>query len=188
MAGKAAKSVRNCKSFYTFIFLCSETIFKIVDSFFSVLFNETWSRRPGFIPRSIHTKDLKIRYLIPPCLTLSIIRYVSRVKGSNPEKGVAPSPTHRCSSYWKESLRVALDESRNFILLMYMRVYVCVCVCVCVLWVQWKKKVYTLKWISPQENLFFGYLYFSTAYFWRFTSFSGINGLFYHFNIYEDTK
>ena len=38
-------------------------------------------------------------YLIPPCLTLSNIRYVSRVKWSNPQKGVAPSPTPRCSSY-----------------------------------------------------------------------------------------
>ena len=32
-------------------------------------------------------------YLMPPCLTLSIIRYGSRVKWSNPGKGVAPSPT-----------------------------------------------------------------------------------------------
>ena len=48
-------------------------------------------------------------YLIPPCLTLSNIRYVSRVKWSNPRKGVAPSPSPRCSSYWKGSLRVALD-------------------------------------------------------------------------------
>ena len=31
-------------------------------------------------------------YLIPPCLTLSNIRYVSRVKWSNPGEGVAPSP------------------------------------------------------------------------------------------------
>ena len=38
-------------------------------------------------------------YLIPTCLTLSNIRYVSRVKWSNPGKGVAPSPTPRCSSY-----------------------------------------------------------------------------------------
>ena len=30
---------------------------------------------------------------MPPCLTLSIIRYVSRVKWSNPGKGVAP-PLH----------------------------------------------------------------------------------------------
>ena len=39
--------------------------------------------------------------LIPPCLTLSIIRYVSRVKWSNPGKGVASSPTPRYTSYWK---------------------------------------------------------------------------------------
>ena len=52
-------------------------------------------------------------YLIPPCLTLSNIRYVSRVKWSNPGKGVALSPTPRCSSYWKRSLLVALDYGRQ---------------------------------------------------------------------------
>ena len=44
---------------------------------------------------------------MPPCLTLSNIRYVSRVKWSNPGKGVAPSPTPWCNSYWKGSLLVA---------------------------------------------------------------------------------
>ena len=38
-------------------------------------------------------------YLVPPCLTLSIIRQGSRIKWSNPGKGVAPSPTFRCRSY-----------------------------------------------------------------------------------------
>ena len=38
---------------------------------------------------------------MPPCLTLSNIRYVSRVKWSNPEKGVAPSPTLWCSKLSK---------------------------------------------------------------------------------------
>ena len=52
-----------------------------------------WSKRPGFNPRSSHTKDFKKWYLIPPCLTFSIIRYVSRVKWSNPGKRVA-SPLH----------------------------------------------------------------------------------------------
>ena len=33
-------------------------------------------------------------YLILPCLTLSNIMYVSRVKWSNPGKGVAPSPSY----------------------------------------------------------------------------------------------
>ena len=54
--------------------------------------------------------------MIPPCSTLSIIRYVSRVKWSNPEKGVAPSPTPQYSSYWKGSLLVALDYSRQLTL------------------------------------------------------------------------
>ena len=66
----------------------------------------------GSIP-SCHTKDLKKKwYLIPPCLTLGNIRYVSRVKWSNPGKGVAPSPAPQCSSYRKGSLLVA-----NFTLL-----------------------------------------------------------------------
>ena len=44
---------------------------------------------------------LKKWYLMPPCLTLSIIRYGSRVKRSNPGKGVAPSPTPWCSNLSK---------------------------------------------------------------------------------------
>ena len=38
-------------------------------------------------------------YLIPPCLTLSYIKYISRVKWSNPGKGVVPSSTPQCSCY-----------------------------------------------------------------------------------------
>ena len=37
--------------------------------------------------------------LIPPCLTLSNIRYVSRVKWSKSGKEVVTSPTPRCSSH-----------------------------------------------------------------------------------------
>ena len=47
--------------------------------------------------------------MIPPCLTLCIIRYISRVKWSNPVKGVAPSSTPQCSSYLKRSLWVTLN-------------------------------------------------------------------------------
>ena len=53
-------------------------------------------------------------YLIPPCLTVSNIWCVSRVKWSNPGKGVAPSPIPRCSSYRKRSLLVALDYGRLY--------------------------------------------------------------------------
>ena len=55
----------------------------------------------GSIPGRVIPMTLK---MTPPCLTLSNIRYVSRVKWSNPGKGVAPSPTPRCSSYWSPTL------------------------------------------------------------------------------------
>ena len=54
-------------------------------------------------------QKLKKWYLLTSCLTLMIIRYVSRVKWSNPGKGVAPSPTPPFSIYCKGSLRVALE-------------------------------------------------------------------------------
>ena len=40
----------------------------------------------------------------------------SRVKWSNPGKGVVSSPTPQCSSYWKESLLVALDYGHQLLL------------------------------------------------------------------------
>ena len=66
----------------------------------------------GSIPGRVIPKTLQWN-LIPPCLTLSNIRYVSRVKWSNPVKGVAPSPTLWCSNYWKRSLLVPLDYGRQ---------------------------------------------------------------------------
>ena len=66
----------------------------------------------GSISRLSHTKKLKKWYLMPPCLTLSIIRYGSRVKWRNPGKGVASSPTLWCSSFRKGSLWVTLDNVR----------------------------------------------------------------------------
>ena len=55
------------------------------------------------IPDQVIPKTKKW-YLMSPCLTLSIIRLGSRVKWSNPGKGVAPSPIPWCCSYWKGSL------------------------------------------------------------------------------------
>ena len=63
---------------------------------------------------------LKNWYLMPPCLTLSIIRYGSRIKWNNPGTGVAPSPTPWCSSYRKGSLQVALNYGHQlYFLLIY---------------------------------------------------------------------
>ena len=55
---------------------------------------------------------------------LSTQHYKVRIKGKveQSRKGVAPSPTHWCSSYRKGSLRVTLDYGRQLYLL-YMYVY-----------------------------------------------------------------
>ena len=74
----------------------------------SLMVFETWVQS-----QVVSYQRLKNWYLIPPCLTLSIISYGSMVKWSHPGKGVAPSPTPRCSSYWKGSLLVALDYVRQ---------------------------------------------------------------------------
>ena len=58
-----------------------------------------------------------------PCLTLSIIRYGSRVKWSNPGKGIAPSPAPQCSSYCKGNLRVTLDYSHQLYFTLYALLY-----------------------------------------------------------------
>ena len=73
---------------------------------------------------------LKKWYLVPPCLTLSIIRYGSRVKWSNPGKGVAPSPTPWCSKLserepsghprlWSPTLLTYLTQKPRFLMLIF---------------------------------------------------------------------
>ena len=66
-------------------------------------------------------QKLKKWYLMPPCLTLTIIRYRSRVKWSNQGNGVAPSLTPWCSSYWKGSLQVTFNYSQPYI---YIYIYI----------------------------------------------------------------
>ena len=72
----------------------------------------------GSIPGRVIPKTQK---MVLDTSLISIIRYVSRVKWSNPGKGVAPSPTPRCSSYWKGSFLVPLDW-RSLTLLYLLRI------------------------------------------------------------------
>ena len=84
-------------------------MFFLLASYISPMAREIW------VQSQVESyQRLKKWYLMLSCLTLSIIRYVSRVRWSNPGKGVAPSPTLRCSSYRKGSLRVTLDYVANF--------------------------------------------------------------------------
>ena len=56
---------------------------------------------------------------------LSTQHYKVRIKGKveQSRKGVAPSPTHWCSSYRKGSLRVTLDYGRQLYLLFLLIFY-----------------------------------------------------------------
>ena len=72
----------------------------------------------GSIPGRV-TPTFQKWYLMPPCLTLSITREGSMVKWSNPRKGVAPSPTPWCSSYWIRSLRSSSTTVANFTYLQF---------------------------------------------------------------------
>ena len=95
-----AKSTKNVLIFIVFIF-------------------RQWPGKHWFNPWIESYQRLKKWYLMPPCLTLSIIRYGSRVKWGNPGIGVASPLTPWCSSYRKESLRVTLDYCRQLSLLYY---------------------------------------------------------------------
>ena len=70
-------------------------------------------RETGVQSQVASYQRLKKLYLIPPCLTLSNIRYVSRVKWSNLGKEVAPSPIPRYSSYWKGRPRLKVANFKN---------------------------------------------------------------------------
>ena len=77
-----------------------------------------WPGRPGFNPRSSHTKDSK---MVLDASLLNAQHYKVRIKGKveQSREGVAPSPTHLCSSYRKGSLRVTLDYGRQQLIIVY---------------------------------------------------------------------
>ena len=90
------------KSFPAFLFCSSSSIYHPNDQTVRVFANSPGDR--GSIPGRVKPKTQKW-YLMFPWLILSIVRYGSRVKWSN--------PTPRCKSYWKVSLRVTLDYGRQ---------------------------------------------------------------------------
>ena len=53
------------------------------------------------------------------------VRFKGKVEQSS--EGVAPSPTHWCSSYRKGSLRVTLDYGCQLYLLIYIYIYIYIC-------------------------------------------------------------
>ena len=68
----------------------------------------------GSIPGRVIPKTQK---MVLDASLLNTQHYKVRIKWSNPGKGVAPSSTPWCSSYWKGNLRVTLDYGRQVYLL-----------------------------------------------------------------------
>ena len=60
----------------------------------------------GSIPGRVIPKTFK---MVLDTSLLNTQQYNVQIKSSNPEKGVAPSPSLQCATYWKRSLLVALN-------------------------------------------------------------------------------
>ena len=102
---------------------------------------------------------------MPPCLRLSIIRYISRVKWSNPGKGLAPSPTPRCRSYWKGSLLVTLNYSHQLYLLI--SIFTCWFLLTGICVYMW---IYFFVYISRQKMYVYVYVFICILVFILFTN------------------
>ena len=77
----------------------------------------------GSIPGRVIPKTQK---MVLDATLLNTQHYKVRIKGKveYSREGVAPSPTHWCSSYRKGSLRVTLDYGRQLYLLIYIYIYI----------------------------------------------------------------
>ena len=83
-------------------------------------------------------------YLMPLSLTLSIIRWGSRVKWSDTENGVAPYPTSWCSSYWTGAFRFPLTKVANFTyLLVYIYIYIYIYIWSVNVWIEFWERLET---------------------------------------------
>ena len=73
----------------------------------------------GSIPVRVIPKTQKKGYLMPPCLTFSIMRYGSRVQWRNPGKGRESYSKPRYSSHSKGSLWATSNAVANFTFLLF---------------------------------------------------------------------
>ena len=73
------------------------------------------------IPGHVIPKTLKMVHDTALLNTQQYKGQLSRLKWSNLREEVEPSPTPRCSSYWKRSLLVALDFGRHLYLYMLVK-------------------------------------------------------------------
>ena len=81
-----------CVYIYIYIYIYDQPIGLVVECWPMV-------RETGVQSLVESYQRLKKWYTIPPYLTFTIKRCISREKWSNPGKGVAPSPTPQCNSF-----------------------------------------------------------------------------------------
>ena len=78
----------------------------------------------------IHTRTRTHRGSIPGRVIQKTLKMVLHTSLLNTQhfkckgKGVAPSSTPRCNSYWKGSLQLTLDYSRHFYFYVYIYIYI----------------------------------------------------------------
>ena len=102
------------------VFYVFKILSTILDRFFGQV-GRVFANGPedlGSIPGRVMPKTFKM-VLDTSWLNTQHYKVLSRVKWSNPGKGVAPFPTPRCSSDWKGSLRVTLDYGCQLYLLYF---------------------------------------------------------------------
>ena len=70
---------------------------------------------------------LKIQKMVIDASLLNTQHFKVWIKGkwSNPEKGVAPSPTPQYCSYWKGSFWVTFKYGRQAYIYIYIYIYIC---------------------------------------------------------------
>ena len=125
---------------------------------------------------------LKKWYLMPPCLILSIIRYVSKIKWSNRGKGVAPSPTLWCSSYLKGILLVTLDYGPQLYFIYSYITYI-LCIFICIIYVSFVN-IYIYIFIYIMYICLFIYIIYIYMYIYLYILYIYVNIHIYNLYIY----
>ena len=115
----------------------------------------------GSIPDRVIPKTQKM-VLDASLLNTQHYKVRSRVKWSNPGKGVAPSPTPWCSSYRKGSLQGTLDYGRQLYLLLiyiyiyiYTHIYIHIHIFICIFWQHFFINTYLI-----EHKTFLVYIFF----------------------------
>ena len=100
--------VKQMIKFNSHLLVCNRTI---------SLMSRVFANGPGDEGSILGCVIPKTKKMILDATLLNTQHYKVWVKWSNSVNGVVPSPAYRCGSYWKGSLRITLEKSRQLYLL-----------------------------------------------------------------------